>query len=251
MSFDKIMHMYQTLDLGNNQVCQECRKQNQEVGFSPPVSIWHIGDKYHDDRHRVLFVGKNARGTLDAKSPLSEVIDARGYALEQFNNGPAIFRYVQAICARLAQGDSEGLRTIAFTNLIKCNNAMGHEGRNSDGSTKDCTTEMMKTNCLTRLQVFWKEVEILKPRHIVIFSHDQYDDYLDSAPAFELQLQAHGRAHRRKNGAKKILWWERLGILKARPVCILRTSHPERQKKESFVDKVAGWIMRSDVGGQK
>ena len=57
----------------------------------------------------------------------------------------------------------------ALSNIVKCN----------DGSTTDNTTDEIRTNCMDKLGVIWKEVEILKPKRIVFFTGRNYDDFID------------------------------------------------------------------------
>jgi hypothetical protein len=138
--------------------------------------------------------------------------------------------------------DDDYLKYISITNLVKCNNAMGDEGRNPDGSATDKTTHTMKNNCMNILQVFWREVSILKPKNIVIYSHYHYDNFLDNIPIIQITKEKTSKQYKRKNGKKEIYWWDREGVLRGSSVRILRTSHPERQKKDDFVKKIIDWI---------
>jgi hypothetical protein len=65
------------LKLGTNPVCTECIEENNQRRISPPISIFHIGENFGNDKYKVLFVGKNARGTLEYCETYPEVIDAR------------------------------------------------------------------------------------------------------------------------------------------------------------------------------
>jgi hypothetical protein len=37
----------------------------------------------------------------------------------------------------------------------------------------------MKENCLNKIGVFWNELKILKPKHLIFFTHYYYDKFLN------------------------------------------------------------------------
>lgn len=52
------------------------------------------------------------------------------------------------------------------------------------------------------------------------------------------------RGYSRANGNKTIAWWHRQFSNNGEVVGeFLRTSHPERQFKKDFVDKIVNWIV--------
>jgi hypothetical protein len=110
----------------------------------------------------------------------------------------------------------------------------------------DNTTHETSDNCLNELGVTWKELKIIKPKNIVIFSHDQYDSYIE---AFTSGFHHTYVTDKDKNfqvevGQKKILWWEQHCVdEEGWKFRILRTSHPERKRKDVFVEKIANWVI--------
>lgn len=245
---EKILKMYKGLRLGSNEICKTCKAEeiNVKSGFSRPISPWHIGKRFKDGFYKVLFVGKNARGDGGDKRP--DVIDATIFGgkalLSPFS---AFWSYTGKIACRLyGQNLEDAIESIAMTNLIKCNNAMDDDGRNHDGTFFDYTTQLMKENCLNRIKVFWKEVDILNPKHIILYTHHDYDDFLEKIPSVFLVKEITDKKFTCKVGAKNIKWWDRElykdGTLVKR---VLVTSHPERKKKEEFVDNIAHWIRQN------
>jgi hypothetical protein len=141
----------------------------------------------------------------------------------------------------------------------------------------------MKENCLNKIGVFWNELKILKPKHLIFFTHYYYDKFLNdddflnkgfingngNEVEFPLTLplspiggeginkgyhngainnrftikEIHNKEFRMPNGRKTILWWDRQFYEGDKLIMrVLRTSHPERQNKEEFVEKIAIWI---------
>lgn len=243
---DDVMDMYKQINLGSHRICQQCKRANKSTGLSKPLSLWNAGRDYRQDKYKLLLVGKNGRGQLSDWERSDKIIDGTKMVEELLETGRAFWKYSEEIARCInGRGGNTGIDNIAMTNLIKCNNLLNDHGRNDDGSANDRTTESMKDNCISNLQVIWKEIAILRPKNIVIFSHYYYDEYLDQIPNFELIRQKHDRKHTRINGNKQMFWWEREGRLNSMPVRILRTSHPERQNKEGFVKKITDWVKNS------
>ena len=64
---------------------------------------------------------------------------------------------------------ADGWEKVALTNLLKCNL----------GSTTDTSSTVMKNFCLRDLGVFRRELQIIQPRKIVLYTGRAYDDYLE------------------------------------------------------------------------
>lgn len=248
--FEKVLDMYKANNLGKNEICHICKKEqiNIDCGLSSPITPYYVGKHYEDDNFKILFVGKNARGTLyDFGENIPEIIDAREKGSEYFlEYSKPFWTYIKAIsCLVLANEPEDAIERIAITNLIKCNNAMDDDGKNSDGTYNDYTTPTMMENCLNKLGVFWNELDILKPKHIIFFTHFYYDEYLNNFSNKFTLKEIHDKEFSRQNGAKRILWWDRHFYEGEKLVMrVLRTSHPQYQKKEEFVEKIANWIMQ-------
>ncbi len=257
---EDILRMYQNKRLGANEICRSCNRDSKKTGFgriSKPLSVYQVGSNYQDNKYRLLFVGKNARGTSSYRSAIgSYVIDARRgqySASELFlrYNKLAFWNYTKEIVCRILDCEpEEAFESIAISNLIKCNNTMYDEGANFDGTFSDYTTQLMKQNCLRKMKVFWEEINILKPKHIVFYTHYDYDEYLEVFPDSYTEYYApHIRSSKvqtKRCGAKYIRWWDReFRRNDSSSMRVLLTSHPERKNKKDFTALVASWIQRS------
>jgi|ERR1700730_4459324 hypothetical protein len=227
-----------SISLWTNPICEACKKAtNQEL--DGPVSIWQVGQEYDNDRYRLMFVGKNARGAIhnNASDQLAEqgIIDGTGEADEWIGQKwSAYWYYTAAIIEHLFGSLETGWERVAFTNLVKCNNSMNIDTTNNETATY----------CLDKLGVTWKEFEILQPLNIILLTGRNYDDFIDRyTKRFECH-EKHDRNYQVVNGNKKMLWWERHCVdqKNGRNFRLLRTSHPERQKKLSFVQQLAQWV---------
>ena len=61
MTINKVFDLYKNLEIGQNSICQKCIGVNNSH-FSKPISIWKVGRNFAEDEHKILFVGKVARG---------------------------------------------------------------------------------------------------------------------------------------------------------------------------------------------
>jgi hypothetical protein len=58
---EQIFDMYKDINLGNCDICKECKGANNNKLYYP-VSIWTIGEDFQKSNDKILFVGKTARG---------------------------------------------------------------------------------------------------------------------------------------------------------------------------------------------
>ena len=218
----QLFEMYSQEALGSNPTCEDCGK------VSAPFSFWHIGEQYSNDPHRLLFVGKTSRND-PSDTNKSGIYDARQRACELFFNSPWPFwSYIRAILEDVFGNPRDGWDCVALTDLVKCNK-------------KDKTTKEMRQNCLTKKQVFQKELSILQPKLIVFVTGTRYDSYLrdlkvENCTTIDAQ-------EKRENGNRTFPWWVRQFVQNDLPVRrFLRIPHPQYQDKKGYVGKVAEWI---------
>lgn len=238
--------MYEELALGENPTCQECRQCGGEYMIEKPLSLWQAGAKFAEDSRRILFVGKTARGHVGDEETY-RVIDATAWANQAIDGTePAkagswpYWSYTREIIERVhGTPIQEAWERVAFTNLLKCNN-------NSGEDSTDTTPWQLKVNCLERLRVFQREVEILQPLAIVLYTGWAYDAFLAEAlfgPSWRDEPGL-GKAFTKPCGNKSLPWWEGRFQTEGHPPCrVLRTGHPERKNRQDFVALVAGWLM--------
>lgn len=219
---DEIFGMYETLNIGNTEVCLNCRYTTQNL--SKPNSFWFVGEKYKLSQYKTLFIGKNARGNpgVDRKS----YFEFRDFADEYCNGSSAYWNYTRSISEKLYDFDSGD--NIAYTNIIKCNNSI----------TIDTTSNLMKVNCISRMQVIKEEIKILKPDNIVFLTSWEYDEHFVSI--FDEIISI--KSEYIDVGKKKMPWWEFTGSLENLNINVLRIGHPERKSKAPYVSEVTNWI---------
>ena len=233
--------MYRKIKIGKNDICLKCREENKKESsnLSTPLSYWIVGEKFHEDPHKILFVGKTARGN---EEEIGAVID--GLFRDGTQTGEELFRekgwaywkYTRDIVLKNYENVDDPLKHIAFTNLIKCNNS----------DTVDRTLFSTKHFCLDELQVFWKELEIIDPKKVIFYTGWEYDNFI-SDHLCNLRLNFEditNRYYKVEIGKKQMPWWHRIiyddGSNEKWE--FLRIGHPERMKEEDYVNKVYEWI---------
>ena len=219
---ENLFIMYDDINLGSSSVCKEC--QEKTTNLSLPVSFWFVGSNYEHENGRVLFVGKNARGKPGEKR--NNYYDGRNVAKELWNKSWAYWSYIRNITEEM-YGEN-GADYIAYTNIIKCNNS----------SSTDNTSELVKDNCIRKMQVLRREIELLKPKRIIFLTSSGYDNYIKSI--FNNVVDIENK--KIQIGAKKMPWWEFSAYIENDNIKVLRVGHPERKKKVDYVNAIANWI---------
>ena len=218
-----LLELYEKIKLGKNDVCAECHVQ---CDFSNPIGCWVIGNNFYRNEKRILFIGKNARGNPgNSTGTFNSTFEvAREYL---WNQSWPYWSYTREVCKRLFHDDT--IENIAFTNIVKCN----------DSPDVDTTSERTKDSCINRLGVVRKEIELILPTHIIFYTAWDYDRYINGIfDSFEVKLDT-----TRIAGKKNILWQESETTISDKNIHVLRTGHPERKKKEDFVDNIVGWVL--------
>lgn len=219
---DKIFNMYEKLDIGNAEACLNCRNTTQNL--SRPVSFWFVGDKYCFSKYKLLFIGKNARGNPGVAR--NSYLDSRGRADELWEVSWPYWSYTRSISDELYGSDSGDY--IAYTNIMKCNNS----------DTVDTTSNSLKDNCISRMQIIKEEIKLLKPTNIVFLTSWEYDEYFTSIFDEMTSIKSENVAI----GKKKMPWWEFTGTIESSQINVLRIGHPERKNKVVYVSEVSNWV---------
>ena len=238
---EQIFDIYKDINLGNCEICKECKTANNNKLYYP-VSIWTIGENFQNSNDKILFVGKTARGGEEDLGPLinDSFIDATDFGEEALDGYSwPYYSYTNEIIRRYFGTYEEGKKNIAFTNLVKCNN----------GTTQDTTIWETKLNCLDKLGVVWKEIEILRPKRIIFYSYKNYDFFIEKMrPTFSSNFtDITDKEHFIPIGQKYSYWWHRdfLGQDGQVFLSFLRLSHPERKQKEDYVKNVVQWLTQT------
>lgn len=237
----EVFKLYNEINVGQNEICRKCNESNNSKLFSKPISIWKIGEDFKNETNKILFVGKVHRGNIEYEATINDLFKdstKKGdYLLK--NSRWAYWSYTREIIKNIYGSFEKGKEKIAFTNLIKCNKSL----------TEDKTTEFTKKSCLSDLKVVWREIEILKPTKIIFYTNTDYDNFLLDYKPTEFFKDLTNKQNKKKIGAKFMPWWNRVFFDQNGDVLseFLRIGHPERLKKDDFVNKVSNWARNSTV----
>lgn len=224
---EKLFDAYKKMDLGNSNICNECHSKISDLSF--PATIWGIGKDYADSEYKLLFVGKNARGNPGKKVDSAGFLDCRDMADNLWNKPWAYYSYVKNIAEKIYP--YSGINSISYTNILKCNNSWS--------TTKDIANKLQKDNCIKNMQVIKKEVQILNPQKIIFLTSWYYDEYF----SFIFDKMKIIDDSTEQIGKKKMPWKDFVGTVGNNQIEVLRIGHPERLKKDDFVNKVCNWII--------
>lgn len=228
----ELLELYGRLWEPGSAICARCRDENGKQ--DGPLGAWMVGEHFAAQSCRVLFVGKTARGKMegpDDRGPFQV-----GFVSARFlwdSRTWAFWSYTQAIAQQLFPGEtSEDCRErIAMTNLVRCNHS----------PTTDKTSGSMMRHCVLELQVFAREVKILRPTHIVLYTGSSYD----LVKPWGLDGFTEIRTGTVPVGKRTMPWMEATAVVSGETVHVLRTGHPERKKKGEFVKMVTRWVRKT------
>lgn len=232
---EEIFKLYSNLRIGENAVCKSCRS-NEEF-LTRPLSIYHVGENFSKEKDTILFVGKTAIGG-DA-FPLIDNLFSDGIPFgtlsldmnHEDSNIRAYYSYTYEIISKYFGNYETGKKNTALTNMVKCN----------DTSTEDLTTYNVKDHCINKLGVIWKEIEILKPRRIIFYTGRKYDYHIDN-----FEPNGYSRYLDEYVDEPNCIWHRRYFDNKDEIILdILRVYHPQRQKKEKFINNIVNWLNSS------
>lgn len=219
--FEKeIFNMYEEINIGKSEICRQCRSTTYDL--CKPVSIWQVGDNYYDSQYRLLFVGKVARG--EPGKQYNDFMDSTERADVLYNKkGWAYWNYTKAIASALYGENS--WEKVAFTNMVKCNNS----------TTVDKTNEFTKNCCL---HIVKKEIDILKPKHIIFYTKNAYDEQIEEI--FDSILNS--KKDDVRIGKKIMNKWTFTGLINKNEIKVIRVGHPERMKKSDYINEIINYI---------
>jgi len=238
--------------------CRRCYEmaKNEERTLNPPISFWNLGTNFGDkSKPRIAFVGKTSWMSPDDietfGKKIGPIYDIRRATDYFFGNDIKRYRYWRAIkkisqkVHSTKQDPLEFLENIFITNLVKCNFLECQD------SYENITGFEYFSNCL---DIFEKEIEIVKPSHVIFFTNDYYDSlvddlhfgYEDSDCEWEdLSSKYHRKqVSQRAIKNKNVSWWHRVFREGGTPkMHFLRTRHPQGAPAE-FEDEIVHWIRK-------
>jgi hypothetical protein len=231
---EEIFAMYEEEGVGNS-LCKECREKCEDKNKVGPFSFFHIGKNFQNDEYKVLFVGKNTWFDYDEFEYLKNeknrggIIDVREIGAAYLKTGSTPFwDFILEITRKLYDVNYyEGTDKIAITNMMKCNISNG---------SRDKTPDFMKECCIEKNKIIQKEIEKLKPKHVIFFTGSDYDDYIEELFGKNfIEDESHDWKWKEKEykGIKMVI-----------------TYHPGskelRKNKNKFINFVVEWIKPSE-----
>lgn len=225
----KLINLYDSTFENDCELCLKCR--NEVTDLSRPVSAWMVGCDFKNQNIRLLFVGKTARGDFEKTD--CKYINVFAHSRELFNTGWHYWTYTKEIAKKIF-GD-EWMERIAVTNIVKCNNS----------ESVDTSTECMKNNCIIELGMLRKEISAINPTHVIFYTGWAYDEYIKYA--FDEIVEPGDWSSTKLIGRYCSPWNEGTSKVSGRTIHFLRICHPERKKKDDFVNSVYDWIIRTDT----
>ncbi len=201
-----------------------------------------------------MFVGKTVQdgwgkskdqGEDDPVDDLTGFIDARfgGKKLwDSASRKSPIWECIEKVCSNIWENTNkeELWRKIAATNLVKCSNS----------PWRDNTTREMKANCINVAGYLKREVEIIKPTHLVLFTGLHYDDYLGKLKFEDTKPFEKAIKPKIITGEKRqveVGWWHRQYWENGKVAMhFLRTYHPGYLRGKgllsNFCKEIADWV---------
>jgi hypothetical protein len=111
----------------------------------------------------------------------------------------------------------------------------------------------MMNSCIGTLGVIRKELAILKPATVILYTGKDYDNWIPRLMWASRQKwrSLTNEAHEVDCDGVRLRWWE--GELTGGPthVRVLRVGHPQGKPVDAYVRMLSDWIGNPGVGAQK
>ncbi len=194
--------------------CNACheRDKSEKRNRNPPASFWNLGDNFADKtKPRIAFVGKStwlSRENLEkACEKVEPVYDPRIMIPEFYIPPSRGYRYWKCIknisdkVYSTRKDNLDFLENVFITNLVKCN-VIGKDFR-------DITDFEYYRNCI---DIFEKEIEIVKPSHVIFVTNDYFDSLIEKLRfgyGDSEWKDYTAKDYRKEIGNKSVCWWHR------------------------------------------
>lgn len=240
----KIFEQYRKIKKEKKDVCKDCEKEKKLPNSKHPVSIFVVGKNFRNEKYKVMFVGKTVLGgwNTDPKDSESSFVCAKTEGFLPFWSATDINQCIKEVCQKLWLENDAGeiWNKIAFTNIVKC----------TTSEETDKTPATLKNNCILKARFFEKEVEVIKPTHIIFFTSRSYDKYIDKLDFGYRFKNVTNRTHKKE----ETIWWHRQFLTNGKvKMHFLRVYHPgfygrkSQEAKENFAENIANWIKKNRI----
>lgn len=241
-------NLFNEMKIGNNSECMNCK--TTEKNLQNPIHTWLIGDEFEQSSLRILIVTKTAINddswtekyniNKEILCGLSDLNETAIWLLKYKRRSPTL-RRISKIAKAIHNDPDNCYNRIAWTNLIKCNS----------GTTQDTTSDAMADSCLNIQGFIWKEIELLRPTHILFLTGTKYDSYIGNEFKNKMDKYIYSSE---KYGIMdhKMNVWEFTVKNKINGDCFkcVRTWHPQNRKKGMtdyfYVQSLVDWIRTTE-----
>lgn len=226
-------------NIGQNETCINCKNGYNMV--TNPLTPYIIADKTTKENDRIMFIGKAARGDSFG-TLINEIFEDVTEFGEDFleNSSWAYYSYTRDIIQDYYGDFDTAFKHITFSNMVKCNNE----------TNNDTTPNEAKSCCIDKNKFIWKEVQIIRPRRIIFYTHFYYDDFIEKFRPLNCASikDITTKENKIKVGKKASLFWHRQFYdMNNNLICsFLRTSHPMLKKKKDFVSSILNWLRSTE-----
>ncbi len=216
----------------SNDLCKQCRAASNHV--TNALGPYLVCDAEFSAKS-ILFVGKVARGDCLGPEIADQLEDVTAFGASSIaERSWPYYAYTRAIIERVYGDLATGIRHVSFTNMVKCNNE----------TTPDTSDRTSKEFCIAKNRFIWEEIEVIRPRLVIFYTGTAYDDFIDGYMPVYASTRQNNENRRVVVGKKTMPWWSRsfYDDQQREVLKFLRVGHPERKKKEDYVDAVSRWI---------
>jgi len=254
----KLIEMYiQEMTRKHCLICEDEAKQIRSDGGVKvgPKTLFHVGDSFEHRRFRPVFVGKTDWYNLkqwQSEEPISThgkiIKNTFGQGTEWYKDdgGVAFWRYIKEITQEI----NLSLDDYAVSNLAKCDVMYKY----AKEKYKEDTPLIMYQKCT---KIFNKEMQILRPTHIIFFTNEYFDDlihairfwfddysyYQDIKESYYIKQITNSYKVKKRN--RTACWWHRSfyydSSRKKPELQFLRTRHPQGAPGK-FKEKIIEWL---------
>lgn len=233
-----IINMLLLDKIGLNEVCINCKAKNNMV--TTPQTPYIISNNSTLTKDRIMFIGKVARGDGFGEMIEDNLEDVTSFGEELLSDSAwAYYAYTREIIERYYGDLDKAIEHISFANIMKCNNE----------TTNDSTPWDAKICCIDKNQFIWKEINIIKPKRIIFYTHYYYDLFIENFRPlnYDSIKDITDKNHRIKIGMKTSLYWHREFYDKDNNIIctFLRVSHPMLKNKNDFVQMIISWLLQT------
>lgn len=186
--------MYFANHIGQNDICIKCKeyaKKKWKPLTNGPVPIFHVGKDYDKHEKKLLLIGKVAYGWNDYTNLWSNCfsgkIESRDYLKnmieerveELFYQGITdYFSFIKKALTAIYGNIDEAYNRVAISNFVHCN-----DYNEKDKNLNDNLRQKNRYYCASKEAngFIHKEIEILKPSHIIVLTktyQGKYERYI-------------------------------------------------------------------------